>query len=320
MMKLLIAFLTHIVTFGPSDLSDSGKSFLDGEDDDGEDGGEDDDSAGDAEDQGDEGDTDGDTDDEDSDDDDGEDADDDDEDDSESDEEDSDESGDEAGEEDLEPPVAGASALALEQAVKSRLTTEKAGSTTAGELDVEVPTLEELQRDFPEMHEDDLTGIRSVSAHIIKKALRGYDDTRVKPVITASDKNARAALLEQGVRTFMDRYPNAFARPGVEAAMSAKYQELAADFDVEYADSVTVEEYYLMIGGQDKPQQKPVGKSTKKAAAQKRKSRRAVNTPGSIARVKTGGKRKGSGERRLLKKTAATIQRTQFNPFEMPTS
>ena len=307
MIRYLLAFLSSLTTYGAVEVGESDKGFIGTDDDDDDDG-----ETADTDDSADEGEAD-DTDDDTDEDDDSEDGDDD----SESDEEGSDESGEGAGEEGA-GPMPGASAFALEHAVKARLSVRKDSSDSDFELDI--PTVEDLAAEFPDMHNDDLQGISRVAAAIVKKTISAYDNKRVGSVIKASTEAKRASELEAGVREFLTKYPDAFGESGVEDAMSAKYQELAAEFDVPTADSVSVEEYYLMVGGSAKPvRASGKGKQAAKAAAQKNSATRANARHGTIAKVKTG-KQKRRKDEDLLAQTAKHIQQHHFNPFTMPTS
>jgi len=277
---------------------------------------EDEESEGDDEGKGDE------TDDDDTDDDDADDADDDDDDDDdddedgESDDDDSDESGEGAEEE--EEPQADSAALALRAAIKTRLDAAKAAKGD-GAPSIDMPTVKAIKEAFPNVNEDDVEQISKIAAMVVQQTLSSYDSKIVRPVVEANEAIARANRLERGVREFNTEYPGALKNPKVSEAMSSIYDEMAKEYGVEGADSVSVEEYFLMTGAKGKKVAKKAAKGAVQKAAddQKKKAVKATTKPGHVAKMKAGkGRRKkGDPDSEAVKETMTYIRKRHIDPF-----
>jgi hypothetical protein len=213
----------------------------------------------------------------------------------------------------------GAVANALRQAIRARLTAEKA-SAGKGDDDgvvVNMPTVADLKAipGLEEVHEDDLTMIHGVAAAIVKEAISSFNETAVAPMRSKQTEERRKAKLVNGLRAFNEKYPGALEKH--QDNMAVVWDEFEGEFGRDLADTISFEDLYIMAGGKGKAaaNKKAKGVAKKLATDQKKKAVKSSRQAGSVAKVRAGGKRKRSPNQDVIRETERHIRKTNFTPF-----
>lgn len=249
---------------------------------------------------------------------------DDDEEDDDDDESDEDEDADEDAESEDDPESAGeggedggAVANALRQAIRARLTAEKAQSNAPEGVTVDIPTVEDLRKveGLEEIHETDLKTIHAIASAVVQNAITSFNANAVAPMRTAVSEEKRKNQIVANLNNFNRKYPEALDTH--QDQMAVVWDEFSDEFGRDLADSISFEDLYIMAGGKGKAaaSKKVKGVAKKLATDQKKKSVKSQRQAGRIAKVRSGGKRKGRKGEEVLRQTERHIRKTNFTPF-----
>lgn len=240
-------------------------------------------------------------------------------DDAESDEEDADESG-EGGEEGVDSVAA----MALRRNWETRF--ESMGRQVPQDpMSVvktkELPITDGLRSKVTKLFEEekDIEAIIEVVRDVAPALLGAYDESRVAPVVDAAQITSRNQRLIAAIEDFDAKYPG--AREGVNDKMADLYDEMQEKYGYVYADSIPVEDYFVMAGGsmpKASPKAKPKkSKAKANAEAEKRRAVKATRQPDRISKSRPKGRKRKSAGQQEVDETFEAVRQTRFDPFTM---
>ena len=213
----------------------------------------------------------------------------------------------------------GAVANALRQAIRARLTAEKAaGSKTPQAVQVNIPTLEDLKsvEGLEEVHEDDLRTIHAIASAVVENAITSFNESAVAPMRVTASEEKRKHQIVANLNNFNKKFPKALDTH--QDKMAVVWDEFSEEYGRDYADSISFEDLYIMAGGKGKKaaSAKVDGVAKKMARDQKKQSVRSSRQAGRVAKVRAGGARKKARpDEDARRATERHIRKTNFTPF-----
>jgi hypothetical protein len=210
--------------------------------------------------------------------------------------------------------------IILEQSVEARLASLQVGQAEP-DFSVEPLTVQEMIEDDPSLADIDEGQVKILARQNAKaeeRAARRMYKKYIEPMQQTSSAAERNAAINNNIATFERNYPGALTEP-MQKKMLAVYNGFFNRHGRDKADTIGIEELYVLAGGDLEGARKPRKTSAKaKARKQKRKALAAQGQAGKIATLRTGGKRRRGKDDDLAKATIQHIRSTNINPFTLP--